>query len=729
MKQNYVTLLVPAYNAEKLAHRLFDSILNQTYPYIDVIVINDGSTDNTLKTLTSYTTKFKEKGYKYTIINQTNVGVSGTINNGLKYIEGEYFAWPDIDDWYDSPESIEKLVRALKNNDDTIGVARCAYKRINEENMELLKISIPSHTEAPSYIFEDSVFFKEGVWIEPGGWMIKTKFLDKYIPNREIYTSPLTGQNTQLLWPILYHTKCISLSEPLFCYLIRKQSHSRALFSSFEKKIKQEEEYKETFVAVINSISDITNDDKKRYIQFFEQRKVINQMYWALNFKKRKEYITNYQYYKKLSGKTIEIQKTIAFYLSYLPLGLHIYFLSISILKSCMKFYNNLKSYMTKHKTCIFILLFLSILLNILIALSYLSPKIAKKTANYSFKSATYSNTEEFENILRNGTLKLLEDKYSVDESIIYSKNLRDFLRLGLGLTKKISIYEYGEYGYLLYYTFLYGKEKRDNLIIEKVKNKFDKGFFPNSYNIVRNDQIPWGCIAIELYKFTGDTRYKEFCDQLYSRLDSLDQTNGIILYHNKDLHQHVDGIGLVSPFLSLYAKTFQSKHAYEMLHKMVWNYIEYGVDFKTGLPAQAYHSVTKIKNFRTNWGRGTSWFLMGMDVCDSIPLSYKKTLLRTDSTLLKLGPVYTQYLGASVQSESKPDMSATVPILYHLTNQNKYNLSKKEFVSIIAPYTDKKGIIRFNSPTISLPEEKPNAFQSHHLTQGISLYLMSKLK
>ena len=63
MQKGLVSLLTPCYNAGHLIHRLLDSVLNQTYPFIEMIVIDDGSTDNSEQVIRSYISRFEERGY------------------------------------------------------------------------------------------------------------------------------------------------------------------------------------------------------------------------------------------------------------------------------------------------------------------------------------------------------------------------------------------------------------------------------------------------------------------------------------------------------------------------------------------------------------------------------------------------------------------------------------------------------------------------------------------
>ena len=254
MIKDLVTILTPAYNSETLIPRLLNSVLEQTYAHISMIVVNDGSTDRTEEVIRSYIPKFEERRYSLKIINQENSGQSAAINNGLKYVDGEFLVWPDSDDWYATSDAIEKLTNALKRYGDDVGIAHCAYNYVNEETMEVERVDYPNQGSEPHYMFDSAVYNGPGFWFAPGGWMIKTKFLDELIPQREIYQSRLTGQNVQMLWPYLYAKKCISVEEPLFTYLIRQNSHSRGLFKDIETKLRQQDGYYETYKNVLLSL-------------------------------------------------------------------------------------------------------------------------------------------------------------------------------------------------------------------------------------------------------------------------------------------------------------------------------------------------------------------------------------------------------------------------------------------------------------------------------------------
>lgn len=90
-----VSIIVPVYNGEKSIERCLRSIQNQSYTNIEVIVVNDGSTDHTEKVIKKYV----EKDARFHYIKKDNTGVSDSRNIGMASAKGEYFQFVDGDDW------------------------------------------------------------------------------------------------------------------------------------------------------------------------------------------------------------------------------------------------------------------------------------------------------------------------------------------------------------------------------------------------------------------------------------------------------------------------------------------------------------------------------------------------------------------------------------------------------------------------------------------------------
>lgn len=130
-----ISLIVPVYNVEAYLRRALDSVVSQTFKDIEVILVNDGSTDSSYDILQEYSKKYDN----FIILNKENGGLSDARNAGLKMAKGEYIAFLDSDD-YLHPKFLEILYNlAIDNNAD---ISCCNFKmyfpKIN------LKISIPT---------------------------------------------------------------------------------------------------------------------------------------------------------------------------------------------------------------------------------------------------------------------------------------------------------------------------------------------------------------------------------------------------------------------------------------------------------------------------------------------------------------------------------------------------------------------------------------------------------
>ena len=107
-----VSVIIPVYNTEKYLKRCLDSLVMQTLENIEIICINDGSTDKSLDILKEYESNI-------VIINQENQGQSVARNKGLEIAKGEYIGFVDSDDWVDV-DYFEKLYKTAKKHDADI---------------------------------------------------------------------------------------------------------------------------------------------------------------------------------------------------------------------------------------------------------------------------------------------------------------------------------------------------------------------------------------------------------------------------------------------------------------------------------------------------------------------------------------------------------------------------------------------------------------------------------
>lgn len=127
-----VTIIIPVYNSEKYIGRCLDSILNQSFKDIDILVINDGSTDKSKEIVEEYQSKYNN----IKLINQENMGVAKTRNKAIKLVKTKYILFIDNDDYIDN-DYIETHIQKIQESNADIVMS--GYRRVNIDKKILFK--------------------------------------------------------------------------------------------------------------------------------------------------------------------------------------------------------------------------------------------------------------------------------------------------------------------------------------------------------------------------------------------------------------------------------------------------------------------------------------------------------------------------------------------------------------------------------------------------------------
>jgi glycosyltransferase involved in cell wall biosynthesis len=136
-----VSVIIPVYNSAQFLKESLESVINQTYPNIEIICINDGSTDNSLEILQQYSDKI-------TIISQENHGLAFALNIGIKQMKGDWFKWFSPDDVMYS-YAIKTLVDEAKNNPNTIFYSN--WEIINENGKKLREFQESNYNDLSNF--------------------------------------------------------------------------------------------------------------------------------------------------------------------------------------------------------------------------------------------------------------------------------------------------------------------------------------------------------------------------------------------------------------------------------------------------------------------------------------------------------------------------------------------------------------------------------------------------
>lgn len=201
-----ISIIVPTYNAINYLPRCIDSLVNQTYSNTEIIIVNDGSTDNSSEILELYKSKYPQ----IKVLHQKNSGQSVARNNGLKIATGEYLMFVDSDDWV-KLDICERLYYQIIDGDNDIAICGInnyfSDKPTEEVNLKLFNTNkfLPNFIVVPfgklyksSYWFANEFKFHEGIFYEDFDLLPRVLFLTDKIKFLDIplYNYERRNQNS-----------------------------------------------------------------------------------------------------------------------------------------------------------------------------------------------------------------------------------------------------------------------------------------------------------------------------------------------------------------------------------------------------------------------------------------------------------------------------------------------------------------------------------------------------
>lgn len=129
--EDLISVVIPVYNVEKYLPECLESVINQTYEKLEIILVNDGSTDNSLKICNEY----KDKDKRIVVIDSINKGVSNARNLGIENSNGKYIAFIDSDDFIEKDYCTKMLTKLKSTNADCVS---CGYNRVYSDCKEII---------------------------------------------------------------------------------------------------------------------------------------------------------------------------------------------------------------------------------------------------------------------------------------------------------------------------------------------------------------------------------------------------------------------------------------------------------------------------------------------------------------------------------------------------------------------------------------------------------------
>ena len=220
-----VSIIVPVYNAEKTLHFALDSLLAQSYPTLEVLLVNDASTDASHRTIASYIPRMESKGMRIKEIKHAiNQGVAAARNTGLDHASGDYIYYVDADDRLEH-NAIECLVQAALNaHADIVGCNWFLSFKRNERIMNQPTFSNP--WEAIEKLLAGRL--RWNLWL----FMVKRSLYEKheirFIPGQDM------GEDLLVMIKLFSHAQSVYyLESPLYHY---QQDNEQSLTKIYSAK-------------------------------------------------------------------------------------------------------------------------------------------------------------------------------------------------------------------------------------------------------------------------------------------------------------------------------------------------------------------------------------------------------------------------------------------------------------------------------------------------------------
>ena len=257
MNSPLVSVIVPVYNVEKYLEKCLDSITRQTYENLEIILVDDGSTDDSGRMIDEYKKGTKDKRIR--IIHKKNGGLSSARNAGLELMKGEWVVFVDSDD-YISRDFVETLYNlAIKNNAE---IATCSFESFSDDGSILKKSpSWPNGAMSGTEAINDMFANKRPAYI----WLSMFR-AELFVKNDILFPEGREFEDIATRVKLLYFAKKVAFSNKrLYSYLIRGGSITGKKFSKTRY---------DDFLAALNDVETflygIQNEMLLKYLDYFK---------------------------------------------------------------------------------------------------------------------------------------------------------------------------------------------------------------------------------------------------------------------------------------------------------------------------------------------------------------------------------------------------------------------------------------------------------------------------
>ena len=220
--EDLVTVIIPVYNVESYLAACLDSVVNQTYKNLQILLVNDGTKDNSLEICEEYA----RKDSRITIINKENGGLSSARNKGLEYAQGVYCYFMDSDDYIEL-DLIEKAVgKMAEENADMVvfGIERFREDSDEKETFELDERTYLLSNTQQRFDFIAREYYQYHIAYEVWNKLYKLDMIKQYNMKFEDNNIIFSEDVCFLSYYLVHVNKIVTMREKFYHYLIRGSS-------------------------------------------------------------------------------------------------------------------------------------------------------------------------------------------------------------------------------------------------------------------------------------------------------------------------------------------------------------------------------------------------------------------------------------------------------------------------------------------------------------------------
>ena len=301
MEKDLISVIVPVYNVEKYLEKCVNSIINQTYKNLEIILVDDGATDNSGKMCD----EFAKKDSRIKVIHKENGGSADARNSGLDKVTGKYILFVDSDDCLN-----KKMIEILHNEiiKESRDIVLCEYEKVNENDIEFEKeietYKILNHTKESIFELYYGMGHKHEKVVVPWGKLYKKELFDgiRYPKGRK-------GEDELTLYKVFYKANnIVEINAKLYYYLQREGSLSSDWYIKPRHYMVD---------ALEEEIKFFVNKKEERY-QVLVVKRLLRELKHNYNFKLKstKKYGDIFiKYYEKYKNQIMENKKLEEFYI------------------------------------------------------------------------------------------------------------------------------------------------------------------------------------------------------------------------------------------------------------------------------------------------------------------------------------------------------------------------------------------------------------------------------